>query len=417
MYFRRNNMSALLLFVLLPLIFVNNVMSASHYPHVLRAIGSTSSDVDIECNSNNIKVTISTPDDFNGMIYPKGLSRNSSCMTEYEHAGSTVSYKLPLRSCNTMSQDTGEGVEYFNTVVIQPHHKLVTSLGKGFHVRCRYQTRNKAILSDVNVKPIGATPFKASVPLPNCMMKIFIGRPNEHKVADYVKIGDYLTIVISIDEQDVFGMKVTNCIVKDGLSWSEQPLINNEGCPIDEEIMGAFEYSKDLTSAHVTYPAHKFPFTSSVYYQCNVKLCTKKYGGCDDVPPVCDATGHNLLRRRRKRQNELEEQGNLDLLRELDEDKKDRSVEVFSGLYVNEADEIDDDLENPSLFPAKSDDEFCVSTRKFAIGIAIAGVLLCLAVILLVACIVHRRRRRKGTSTAGSSIYSGPYSNHAYSRD
>ncbi|KFM65219.1 Cuticlin-1, partial [Stegodyphus mimosarum] len=381
--------------------------AASHHHPVLHAVGNRLSDVDIECNSNNILVTISTPEDFNGMIYPKGLSKNSSCLAEYEHAGSKITYKLPLRSCNTMSHDISEGVEYFNTVVVQPHHKLVTSFGRGFHVRCRYQTKNKTISSGVGVNNIGTTSITLTAPMPNCLMKIYIGRPDEHIVAEHVKIGDYLTLVISIDDQDVYGMKITNCIVKDGLSWSEQPLINNDGCPIDEEIMGPFEYNKNLTSAHVTYPAHKFPFTSSVYYQCNVKLCFKHAGGCDDVPPICDETGHNVRRRRRKRQNEVEDVGNIKDLRSED---RDRSLEVYSGLYVNEVDELEDEADNPSSLPARSDDEFCVSTRKFAIGIAIAGVLLMLAVILLVACIVHRRRRRKGSSTAGSSIYSGPYS-------
>ncbi|PRD31444.1 UNVERIFIED_CONTAM: hypothetical protein NCL1_23546 [Trichonephila clavipes] len=95
------------------------------------------------CKINNIEVTISTTgDDFSGMVYPKGLSENSTCLAEYEHAGNKIIYRLPLRSCNTMSHDVREGVEYFNTVVIQPHSKLVTSLGRGFHVRCRYQTKN-----------------------------------------------------------------------------------------------------------------------------------------------------------------------------------------------------------------------------------------------------------------------------------
>lgn len=39
---------------------------------------------------------------FNGMIYPKGLSKNSTCMVEYTQV-SNVTYTLPLRSCNTMS--------------------------------------------------------------------------------------------------------------------------------------------------------------------------------------------------------------------------------------------------------------------------------------------------------------------------
>lgn len=37
------------------------------------------------------------------MIYPMGLSKNSSCMTEFRQNYGPVKYRLPLRSCNTMS--------------------------------------------------------------------------------------------------------------------------------------------------------------------------------------------------------------------------------------------------------------------------------------------------------------------------
>lgn len=67
----------------------------------LTLIAGVLSDVHIECNSNNIMVTLASPN-FNGMIYPKGLSKNSSCMVEYTQV-SNVTYMLPLRSCNTMS--------------------------------------------------------------------------------------------------------------------------------------------------------------------------------------------------------------------------------------------------------------------------------------------------------------------------
>ena len=47
--------------------------------------------------------------------------------------------------------------------------------------------------------------------------------------------------------------------------------------------MGPFNYSETKTSAKVNFQAHKFPYTASVYYQCNVRLCLKHTGGCDDV--------------------------------------------------------------------------------------------------------------------------------------
>ena len=56
------------------------------------------------------------------------------------------------RLCNTMSVDVDEGVEFFNTVVLQPHRKLVTNQGRGYHVRCRYQTEEKTLLSTFDVE-------------------------------------------------------------------------------------------------------------------------------------------------------------------------------------------------------------------------------------------------------------------------
>lgn len=65
--------------------------------------------------------------------------------------------------------------------------------------------------------------------------------------------------------------------------------------------------------------------------------------------------------------------------------------------------------------------------RKFAIGVAIASLLLMFAVILLVVCILQRRRRRhqhhqrlfsgSGSTIGSSSIYSGAYANRGFARD
>lgn len=373
--------------------------------------------VRVKCNSEDITITVTTAgDQFNGMIYPKGLSKNSTCMTPYVQANSTVDYVLPLRSCNTMNTDVAHGVEFFNTIVIQPHRKLVTNQGRGYHIRCRYRTEEKRLLGTFNVGELGTTPLTATAAMPGTSMKIYYGEPVEGAVAESVKIGDPLTLVVSIDNQDIYGMHVTECYVRDGLGWSEQQLINEEGCPLDDEIMAAFEYSSSKTTALVHFQAHKFPYTPSVYYQCNVRLCIRHAGGCDDVPPICE-NGENIVKRRRKRQTRVidETQGDL-----YDTDREDLKVKVYSGLYVNEASDLDDaflDNELPTEISSKAYDPstICIPQRDFAIGIAIAGLLLIVAVIAAILILLTKRRRRKDLSTTGSSIYSGPYTNTAYS--
>lgn len=76
---------------------------------------------------------------------------------------------------------------------------------------------------------VGTTPLTATAPMPGCYMRIFAGTPEDRLVAENVRIGDPLTMTISLDDQEIYGMKVTDCLVRDGLGWGEQLLINGDG--------------------------------------------------------------------------------------------------------------------------------------------------------------------------------------------
>lgn len=443
-------------------------------------------DIQIECNSENIVVTLSTNHGFNGMIYPKGLSKNSSCMTEYHQTNANITYNLPLRSCNTMSSDVEDGIEYFNTVMIQPHRRLVTNQGRGYHIRCRYQTKERTITNldqQLNINLTQITPaVVGSATMPSCTMKIFSANDLSREVAaENVRIGDELQLVIALDDQDVYGMIVTSCLVRDGMNWGEQPLIDEVGCPVDEEIMPQFVYAQNLTRASVTFQAHKFPYTSSVYYQCNVRLCFRE-GGCNHVPPNCDnkkfapqpnnnfkrvneGTGNDINRppsagrhRRWLDGGELEAVASEELLKSAPQSGRDLSIEVYSGLHVDEGNlaSPESDSSNQPLDPMmaastnddpevlaannahnpdrettnqqeaaandkkQSDREFCLSMRKFAIAISLASILLMLLVISIMACLIHKRKKLRESQRQGMSIYERqqlPYSNYGYCRD
>ncbi|XP_067632847.1 uncharacterized protein pio [Eurosta solidaginis] len=417
--------------------------------------------VRIKCLSGSMLITIKdAPLNhetglFSGMIYPKGLSKNSTCLTEYREHEGPLRYKLPLRSCNTMPQETDDGgIEFFNTIVLQPHLKLITDAGRGYHVRCSYRSRDAAtsttkrkhtqrrkassgknaqkpeayrsveaaavglggdrrdygrsldkhhangdefeqddVFNDDNVD-VGNDESINEIPMPGCHMKIY---NSEHKIADDVKIGDPLTIVISIDKQELYGLHVTDCIVRDGLGWGEQRLLGDDGCPMDNEIMGQFNYTNDHLAANVTFPAHKFPYTTSVYYQCNVHLCALQDPECQ-APPMCSG-------KRPKRQTNNDNK---------DEDGQPATIEVYSGLYVNENVDVSEGDDDAVLKERTLEDALCVSQRTFAIAIAVAGLILMLAVVAAVLCIMARRST-KSVSHSGSSIYSGPYTNTAFS--
>nr|XP_032525248.1 uncharacterized protein LOC116776219 isoform X2 [Danaus plexippus plexippus] len=335
-------------------------------------------------------------DTFNGIVYPAGLGSNSTCLREYVSARGDLQYTLPLKGCNTMSTDNDDGtVEYHNNIIVQPHLRLVTGQGRGYHVRCRYRRRDLTLYhlhrphadryigssNDYNSDEYD----EDSGLLPSVTMKIYKGDPEDKEVASNVKIGDTLTLVVSLEKQRQYGLLVSECTVRDGLGWAEQSLIADDGCPLDGEIMGLFQYSSEKQEAKVSFPAHKFPYTASVYYTCEVKLCDLNH------PTDCEPCSH---KRRVRRQS----------------DESPATVEVFSGLYVNEADSPDNDVTSE-----KKEDEICISQKNFAIGICIAGVILMICVIAAIAFILARRRNPKTYSRTGSSLYSGPYTNTGYS--
>ncbi|KAL1512514.1 hypothetical protein ABEB36_002096 [Hypothenemus hampei] len=368
-------------------------------------------DVKVECNSDEILVSIGTRSGrFNGMVYPRGLSKNTHCLNEWVQRKSPITYTLPLRGCNTMSTELDDGgIEYFNTIVVQPHLKLVTNQGKGFHIRCRYKTRNNTSYNENSLKLDSTVapsqeqdPVTAMATMPGCSMKIYSGESSNHLVAENVKIGDPLSLVVAIDSQDLYGIRVTDCVVKDGLGWGEQTLIDSEGCPTDQEIMGMFQYSSDNNRAEVQFKAHKFPYIASVYYQCNVKLCLKDHDGCE-LQPSCGTST-----RPRRQAGAESSDSSLD-------GGTPATIEVYSGLYVNEANDLAKAGQDDSVFSEKyPEDAICISQRSFAIGICVAGLILMLCVVAAILCLLARRRK-KSISNPGSSIYSGPYTNTAYS--
>lgn len=122
--------------------------------------------------------------------------------------------------------------------------------------------------------------------MPACHMKIY----SNDKLAENVKIGDPLKLLINIDKQDSYGLHITDCLVRDGIGWGEQKLIDSDGCPLDQEILGPFSYDSDRTKATVAFPAHKFPYTTSVYYQCNVRLCSLEEDYCHKVSIITFAS-------------------------------------------------------------------------------------------------------------------------------
>lgn len=105
--------------------------------------------------------------------------------------------------------------------------------------------------------------------------------------------------------------------------------------------MGQFQYSANKTTAMVNFQAHKFPYTTSVYYQCHVHLCLKANGGCANTVNVYYIFIYCLLYiiLNYLFTSQPPNCGNKKRFRREDqavEDESPATIEVYSGLYVNE---------------------------------------------------------------------------------
>lgn len=96
------------------------------------------------CRSDAIVLKVNTNTPFHGMVYAKDAPSGSNCLSEF-NSSTNMTFRLPLKSCGTLFTEADDGIEYFNTVVVQPHMRLMTNQGKGYHVRCKYQTRERTI--------------------------------------------------------------------------------------------------------------------------------------------------------------------------------------------------------------------------------------------------------------------------------
>lgn len=68
------------------------------------------------------------------------------------------------------------GIEFFNTIVLQPHLKLVTDLGRGYHIRCRYKNREAAIKSTTHHSSVNDNQLPQTYPSVNANDRRDYGR-------------------------------------------------------------------------------------------------------------------------------------------------------------------------------------------------------------------------------------------------
>ncbi|XP_065364568.1 uncharacterized protein cyr [Calliphora vicina] len=208
-----------------------------------------------------------------------------------------------------------------------------------------------------------------------------------------VVVGQATTLTVRAIVPGTMGVRIVDCAALDGLGESTQQLLDERGCPIDEQVMPALHTrSKHLEegwSKHndddliektytATFPAFKFPDRERLHVSCGVQLCK---GHC---PNINCRTSEKLV---------------------LSSDKHLARIEVFNSLAVTapqiEVDRLRYDRRHnmsvdeypPYVRPLINDGTLCLSVSKLALSFCILGLIFLVAVIVAVTSLIRSRRR------------------------
>ncbi|GMR53919.1 hypothetical protein PMAYCL1PPCAC_24114, partial [Pristionchus mayeri] len=83
---------------------------------------------------------------------------------------------------------------------------------------------------------------------------------------------------------------IKSCYVTDGFGKRAE-VIDNNGCPVDPILITGIRYSSDLQRGYAESQVFKFADKPGVWFFCQIDMCMKGQGMCNNVtPPSCAST-------------------------------------------------------------------------------------------------------------------------------
>uniref|UniRef100_A0A914W5K0 Uncharacterized protein n=1 Tax=Plectus sambesii TaxID=2011161 RepID=A0A914W5K0_9BILA len=277
---------------------------------------------EILCQENAIEVNVLTIKPFKGHLYVPGHFDDSKCVAQAGKSTApgkelSVSLRIPIMGCGIQKQFlfSPRGLMFETGVILKFHPEYNTKHDKAFVVRCFYPDTkfdsaalaieggsNNAVINGVRSSvarvPIGlptglvGDPLVAKSSVPElhmpCAYKVI--RQSDSCVLEDTKVGDELIHQWECDKSVMggeFGMLVHSCSIVSLKTKKEVLLIDENGCSLDENVIGHPEYPEPLV-ATVPGMAVKYADSSLMKYRCSLRFCNILKGECGKIlPPRC----------------------------------------------------------------------------------------------------------------------------------
>ncbi|CAK9802549.1 cut-4 [Anthophora plagiata] len=268
----------------------------NHPPHIHA--------LDVECSKTMMTIDIEFNRVFEGVIYSKGFFMNPECRYVEENSGQTkYSFTVSLDSCGTqfINDFAGEaGQAYLENVLNEPGIQEVWDTVR--RVRCLWEGNiNKALSVNFSVDMLNQEIVTFSGDTAIAKLDIQVGRGPFAPAADgLVKIGEIMTLVVTVEGDPAFDLQVRDCLARDESSSNTIQLTDERGCILKPKLFGAFQKTNDTGNtgasiiAYAYFQAFKFPDVMDLFIECNIELCKT------DCEP-CPEPNQQIEPRRRRR--------------------------------------------------------------------------------------------------------------------
>ncbi|XP_050448165.1 uncharacterized protein LOC126849877 [Cataglyphis hispanica] len=249
-----------------------------HPPHI--------HSLDVECSKTMMTINIEFNRAFDGVIYSKGFYMNPECRYVEQNSGQTkYSFTVSLESCGTqfINDFEGEAGQAYleNVLVLQNEPGIQEVWDTVRRVRCLWEGNiNKALTVNFSVDMLNQEIVTFSGDTATAKLDIQIGRGPFAPAADgLVKIGETMTLVVSVEGDPGFDLQVRDCVARDEASTNMLQLTDERGCILKPKLFGAFQKTNDTGNtgasiiAYAFFQAFKFPDVMDLFIECNIELC------------------------------------------------------------------------------------------------------------------------------------------------
>lgn len=263
--------------------------------------------IDVQCAKDMMTINIEFNRQFDGIIYSKGFYNNQDCRYVNENSGQTkYSFTVRLDSCGTefVNAFDTQGQSYLENVLVLQNEPGIQEVWDTIRaVRCLWEGNlNQALTVSLSVDMLTQEIVTFSGDTAMAKLDIQVGKGPFAKPANgLVKIGETLTLVVSVSGDPGFDIQVKQCKAKDSTGENEVDLTDEDGCVLKPKLFGSFQKTRNTGDtgasiiAYAFFNAFKFPDVMDIMIECNIELCKTDCEMCPDPNQKIDP-----LRRRKR---------------------------------------------------------------------------------------------------------------------